>query len=765
MSGKRKIVDIAILFVALAMLFACQKQEKVIDLSDEVYLSRGSGGVFVIDFLQAESDGILGQGWSKLREDGSRMGAFPVSRVFFTTYETSRLYLTMTCKPLKADDLTVQAVGVSLNGQELSRLDLKENISRFFTVPLSTKFLKRGDNILEFLYIAEKNPEEIEESQEKKRKLVVQYSDCFLTSEPDFSLAKTTNEAAQKLSFEHPGSFVQKVPSDIDFYLSIPEGAIFDADFEWHGLESSTPSIGETELKVSVQKFDGEETVVHLSLLGESHADGSFRSTVHSDGSIARLQLRAGDSAAEGLPQGFIVWKKATLSVNEKQTKDSKLEKKLERLRGFLSAKNAIIVIMDAARADRFSFFGHSRPTTPNIDRIAGESIVFSSAFCDSITTRTSIGTLFTGFPLSVHSMTDITSRIPEEFSTLAQYFQEKNIKTTGFTGVANIGSDFDFQRGFDQYYELYKEEGFSRKSQEYLPYLIPWLEVNKEKNFFLYIHFKEPHGVYIPQEPFRGMFSSGYRETVDIENARLREIGPELSDEQVAYIRACYDENLASVDSVVGELVNRMKELGVLEKSILILTSDHGEFLGEHDRVFGHGGYFGESGIHIPLIIRFPKSDEFDMPRNINWLVKSSDLFATLADIYGFDIPQGLIHGKSLLRLLVDPQYEPHPYVIIEKFGTVGYCCRTQQHKLIYWDSMPFEFYDLQNDPEEKNNVFSESDIMTNYLLAEIRKWIAKQAAIKGAILGKGPRKSSIDYDKIDKRTLDNLRALGYIK
>ncbi len=79
----------------------------------------------------------------------------------------------------------------------------------------------------------------MEEAREEKRKMVVQYSECFLTSEPDFCLAKTIYEASVRLSREHPGAFVQKVPSDLDFYLRIPEGSVFDADYEWHGMESS----------------------------------------------------------------------------------------------------------------------------------------------------------------------------------------------------------------------------------------------------------------------------------------------------------------------------------------------------------------------------------------------------------------------------------------------------------------------------------------------------------------------------------------------
>jgi arylsulfatase A-like enzyme len=425
--------------------------------------------------------------------------------------------------------------------------------------------------------------------------------------------------------------------------------------------------------------------------------------------------------------------------------------------------KNIVLVIFDAARADRFSSYGHFRPTTPRADKFAQSSTIFTRAYSEAISTRCSMGTFFTGFPLTVTSLTKVTSGIPRELTTLAQHFQSHGFKTTGYTGIGNVASVFRFDRGFDQYFELYREEDFYRKSQQYLPYVIPWLEANKDRKFFLYIHFKEPHAVYKPLPPFLGMFSGDYTETVDL--TEYHEMGQDLSTQQVEYIRACYDENLASVDSAFGEILDKLNDLALDEKTIVILTADHGDLLGENGGLFGHGDYFGEGVMHIPMIIRFPTQEGQNVPDKIDALVKLSDLFATLADGYGFDVPWDLLGGKSLLPVISGNVLEVNPFVVVEKRDRKGFCIRTKRYKLIFWNDAPAEFYDLAEDPVAEQNMFQPDDVMANFMLARLKKWLASQELIKKAVLGKDPSAKDIRYDQIDKKTLENLKALGYIK
>jgi len=757
----------AALLGALVLLFfspSCRKEAVLDDLGEEIDFAR-SVPPRSVDFMGKKAEILLGRGWSRGGDLGARVGLDPGSRLFFSTWEDTPLYLHLSCRPLSGEKGAARSLRVVLNRKELAGFELKGKTTRSLRVHFPREFLKRGENILDLLYIPGGDfLEKLDTAGE--RRPAVHYSALFLSPEPVFQKAKAALDARERLEREYPGSFVQDIPSTLDFYLRLPAAASIEAKFERISASASGGGGREKEpfLEVSVHSEEGKTVLFRRFLTGEEHGEESFRSGIPVPGAV-RLRFQALSGEDEGSP-GFLVWKKAVISSGRPRGgRDRAGEEKVEKLGRFLAGKNIVIVILDAGRADRFSAYGHTRPTTPNIDRFAEGGTLFANAFCESLTTRTSVGTLFTGLPLSVHGMDDITSRIPDGVPTIAEALREKGFRTAGFTGVGNIGSAFGFDRGFEQYYELYKEKGFHRKSQEYLPYLLPWLEANRDRRFFLYVHFKEPHSVYLPLPPFRGMFSSGFKETVDLETFRLRDSAADLSDEQVAYIRACYDETLASADWAVGRMLEAMERMGLLERSIVILTADHGEFLGEHSRVFGHGGYFGESGIHIPLIMRLPKAGFMEFPRRVESLVKTSDLFATLAHIHDLKVPGELLQGRSLLPLLARPGLEINPHVIIEKTGTPGTCLRSPRFKLILWEDHVPEFYDLLADPEERTNLHQETGIEENRLMVEIRKWKTRQALLRKVLVGAAPGKNRVDYEKLDRETLENLRALGYIK
>jgi arylsulfatase A-like enzyme len=662
------------------------------------------------------------------------------------------------------DEVEAKSIRVQLNEKEVVTINLEQGISQLVDIVLPQEKIKRGNNWIEFFYIVddEDSPKEPVTPDEKRKFSLVVY-DLVLSSHPDLGFSKKYHQAWQSLKPDmKPGSIVQKVPSILDFYLDIPENAVLEARGAFYPTISSLPSEDEISLDVSVQKPEKEEKIIHT----QPDIGGKDLISLDlpvSDKGIARLRLKAGDETKEGALDGFLIWSDVRVIGQPKKGEPVVSQDVLSRYRDTIADKNIVFFIFDAARADHFSAYGYFRPTTPNTDKFAQNSTVFTNAYSEAISTRCSMGTLFTGFPLTVTSLTRITSGLAHELTTLAQLFRSHGFKTTGYTGIGNVASVFGFDRGFDQYFELYKEEGFYRKSQQYLPYVIPWLKANKDRKFFLYIHFKEPHAVYKPLPPFHGMFSGAYEEKTHL--GKYHEMSQELSESQVEYIRACYDENLASVDSVFGTIMDKISELGLDENTIVILTADHGDLLGENGRLFGHGDYFGEGVTHIPLFIRFPRQDGLEVPKKIAALVKLSDLFATLADGYRFDVPWHLIGGKSLLPVIAGAVQEVNPFVVVEKRDRKGFCIRTKQHKLILWDDAPLEFYDLADDPQAENNIYRREDVMANYMLVTLEKWIAAQELIKEVVLGKDALQKDIGYDQIDKETLENLKALGYIK
>ena len=766
MKKRRGLKDWPVVILCLGVSFfsACQRNRVINDLVQEQVFARKIGDVFIHDYMAAENDEWRGWGWSKLRKEGTRLGTFPSSRVRFVAEDVVPLHLFCMCKPFERDEVAAKNIRVRLNEQELATIEIKQGISRLVDIFLPAERIKRGNNWIEFVYVTSGHDSQKQrETPDEKRKFSLVVYDMILSSHPEYEFAEKYLKSKKNLAaVMKPGTFVQKVPGIVDFYLDIPAGSSLEALGIFYPSIPDLPFSEKLPFEVSVKIPGGKEEIVQSETISGEEIRISLDSPLPVSG-VTRLKLKAGDEEDGDSLEGFLVWRWMRIVGEGREKVSAVAEEILSEYRELFDGKNIVFVIFDAARADHFSAYGYFRPTTPNADKFAQNSTVFTQAYSEAISTRCSIGTLFTGFPLTVTSLTQLTSGLPRELTTLAQLFQSRGIKTTGYTGIGNVASVFRFNRGFDEYFELYKEEGFHRKSQQFLPYVLPWLEANKDRPFFLYIHFKEPHAVYKPLPPFLGMFSGSYDETVDL--TAYHKMGQKLTDGQVEYIRACYDENLASADSAFGTVLDKLDETGLAENTIVILTADHGDLLGENGRLFGHGEYFGEGVTHIPLIIRFPRQKGLEIPGRVEALVKLSDLFATLADGYRFDIPWNLIGGKSLLPMLADPEREVNPFVVVEKRERTGFCFRTKRHKLIFWDDAPVEFYDLAEDPRAENNIYQEENVVANYMLTKLKKWIAAQELVKTAVLGKAPSEKEIGYEQIDKETLENLKALGYIK
>jgi arylsulfatase A-like enzyme len=755
------------IFIILSLIVlgfsACKKSQVVYDLSKELKFAQQKGDVFFHDYMESRDDAWLGWGWSKLRKQGIRLAAYPSSRLRFVAEEVASPHLFCVCRSYLRDGVGAKSIRIEFNNKVLTTVELKGENNNFLSIAIPEKEIKRGNNWIEFFYVIEDEVNQTEEISEDVRRFSLSVDDLILSSHSNFNFVQKYIKLYGSLGSERkPGTFIQKVPSTTDFYVDIPAQAFFKARFTFYPSMLGESIEDKPNLEISLQKHGDKEHIVHTIPISEKKGMRTLNVPLSETG-VTRLRLKAGDVENPNALNGLLIWDMANVVGKKGKAEAVAASDVLSEYRELFANKNVVFVIFDAARADHFSTYDYFRPTTPHTDLFAQDGTVFTNAYSEALSTRCSIGTLFTGFPLTVTSLTKITSILPRKLTTLAQLFKSKGFKTTGYTGIGNIARVFRFHRGFDQYFELNKEEGFFKKSPQYLPYVLPWLEANKDKKFFLYIHFKEPHEVYIPMPPFQGMFSGSYKETVDL--TQYQDKGQELTDQQVEYIRACYDETLASADAAFGSILEKLNDLGLNDNTIVILTADHGDLLGEHGRQFSHAGYFGEGVMHIPLIIRFPHQDRLKIPGKIEALVKLSDVFATLADGYQFDIPWDLIGGKSLLPVLSSSEEEINPFIVVERRDRTGFCIRTKSYKLIFWDDAPTEFFDLTIDPQAENNIYNQEIVMANYMQTILKKWIAKQEFIKMSIFGKHSTKSEIRYDQIDKETIEDLKALGYIK
>lgn len=396
---------------------------------------------------------------------------------------------------------------------------------------------------------------------------------------------------------------------------------------------------------------------------------------------------------------------------------------------------NFLLISIDTLRADRLRCYGFPGISTPTIDEMARKGVRFDTCIAQTPLTLPSHTTMLTGTYPAFHGVRDNGGfLVPQELETLAELFQKKGYKTGAVVGAYVLDSKWGLNQGFDFYYDRFdisRKEGFSmadvqRRGDEVVTEALRWLEGVVSGNFFLFLHLYDPHTPYEPPFPFR------------------EDYGHDLYLGEIAY-----------TDAQLGRMWTYLKEKNLLDKTIVIFTSDHGESLGEHGETT-HGFFIYQEGIHVPLIFVLP------FPSLHNIAVKDDvslvDVMPTVLEMAGIPVPSQ-VQGRSLVPLFFGDPTSQDSYAFSETYYPrfhYGWSelqsIQDGKYKLIVSPQM--ELFDLEKDPEEEVN------------LAEKEKAIAEK--LEGE-MGKALKKFSqgqfqTDYGKIDEETREKLASLGYI-
>lgn len=413
--------------------------------------------------------------------------------------------------------------------------------------------------------------------------------------------------------------------------------------------------------------------------------------------------------------------------------------------------KNVLIVLLDAARYDHMGFSGYKTDTTPSVDSLASRSIVFSNTHSEASYTLASTATLLTGLPPDSHNViSKFYSSLSKDTVTLAELFKQKGYFTGAISANPNFGKSYNLDKGFSDYIELFEDHPAPLGKEFFAPFE-DMLNKAGKKNFFIYLHIREPHDPFLMPPPYLGKFQSRY----SIQSDALLKTGEAFhksytdKDDDLEFLRAIYDENLAYGDWAVGRLLEILKKRNLDHQTIQIFLSDHGEAIGEKG-VIGHGHVLYQEGIRIPLAIHVPGIN----PDTNNLPAITSDLSKTLLDI--FDLPFQY-HTSSYARNLFSLKNERR--LIARSINIKGYPLYTALHhpyKLIV--RFPFnrenvQLFDLENDPHEKTRL-KDRDLVKDSLLFYIFNHIKLSPKSQHQVLKPALRKSD----------LEALKTLGYI-
>ena len=378
---------------------------------------------------------------------------------------------------------------------------------------------------------------------------------------------------------------------------------------------------------------------------------------------------------------------------------------------------NVIVYVIDCLRADHVGAYGYELPTTPELDALASDSLVFEDLSSCAPWTKPSTGCLFTSLQPIYHQARTFDDALAPERVTLAEAFQDAGYTTAAW--VANPVIDprlFFFNQGFDRWADLRSfEERTTRTHANSLnpdaaqitAGVVPWLEAHRDDTFFLYLHSLDLHAEYRPRPPFDELFVTDGNTGLDRE-------------------RELYDNELAYNDREVGKLVAALKELDLYDDTVIFITADHGEEFGEHGAT-RHGKTLYQQVLHIPGILKFQNS-LFAGERS-PMLASNVDVAPTLLQIAGIDPPEVFQGSREIVPALTRAVQETNRPAFAELVAPqhVIYSVRGERYK--YVRSLAPEFsehlFDLRADAGEMTTLLPDAPAAALSLLPEIERFI----------------------------------------
>jgi len=430
---------------------------------------------------------------------------------------------------------------------------------------------------------------------------------------------------------------------------------------------------------------------------------------------------------------------------------------------------NLVLIVLDTTRPDRLSLYGYPRPTSPTLDALAPESTVYERAYSTSSWTPPAHASLFTGLYPHTHRVTQAAWHLPVSQVTLAERLWEAGYRTIGLVGNPMVGRAFGWSQGFDDYHETWRETAASDSGHPALAHFDDFLAAPNERPFFAFFNFNEPHSPYEPPAREReGLVDDETPEAATNDWRRhftgIRPLGPA----ELARISELYDAEVRHADRLVGGVVDALRRAGQLDETVLVVTSDHGENLGEHGMV-DHVFSLYETTVRIPLLVRFP--GVFPAGQRVDEPVQLVDVYTTLANLAGLEAAGG--QGIDLRRAGETPQRsvllsyayprqalrtlgaagEQHPGLAPYRHGLLA--VREGDRKLILKDDGTTLLYDLAADPGEEVDLSDREPEQRERLRQRIARLRGEPAA--------DPEARSAPAMDVDAETLEELRALGY--
>lgn len=468
------------------------------------------------------------------------------------------------------------------------------------------------------------------------------------------------------------------------------------------------------------------------------------------------------------------------------------------------SYRHVVVITLDTVRADHIGCYGDSVAKTPNLDRLAAESVRFNHVVTAAPTTLASHASIFTGVYPHEHGTPRNGFVVAGRNQTMAERLAKEGFETAAFISSFPLDKRFGLSQGFDIYDQNLTEVSpdprashSERRADDTTSAVLAFLENGVPDRLFLWVHYFDAHAPYDPPPPYDTLFPRMDMPIAHTESACIapavarlqrraigREIGRgatvatgltrDLIEEKIEQpnredigLDALYRGEIAFLDDYLGKLVSALRDTGVLDDAILIVTADHGETMWEHGDFWNHGLWVYDTTVHVPLLVRLPGGEHGGTV--VDEVVSTVDIMPTLMDL--LDLSPDEVDGRSLVGAWRIGSLEPRavfseatqPFAV-ERQSEAWFndqkprCIRSGPWKYIFAPYLDYEeLFNIRNDPDERINLIdsptSESAAVVAGLRDELDRWNAE-----------ADPSPTVQAGGSGNETVDRLKSLGYI-
>lgn len=429
---------------------------------------------------------------------------------------------------------------------------------------------------------------------------------------------------------------------------------------------------------------------------------------------------------------------------------------------------NVILISIDSLRADHLSAYGYHRDTSPTIAALAREGVLFRSTSSTTSWTLPAHMSMLTGRSLLGHGVIFHDRSLTADVTTLAEALQSAGYVTGAIVSAPYVESRYGFDKGFDDYDD--QTIHFESNDDSYKKVTAPtlqeaasrWLTRHRDDRFFLFLHYWDVHYDYAPGAPYSTMFDPHYQGTVNGDNFYFNpHVNKDMNSDDLDHVIALYDGEIRLVDDHLALLRKKLSELGTADRTIIVVTADHGDEFFEHGRK-GHHRTLYDEVVLVPLVVYVPGV----VPTSPEIAMESSiiDIMPTILSLVGAPVPGG-VEGQDLSGVAFhgSPQWKRSVQGELYRRQSlnVQVSLRRDGRKIIHhFFNNRLEAFDLVNDPGEQVTVAADRDFITP-LLEELTTWLNRSWSVFSHRI----QEQGVYSLEMDKDTRERLKSLGYIQ